>query len=36
MFFASELYLLGLDVVYHSKYFHFMCCMCGDNDGCKR
>jgi hypothetical protein len=31
----SELYLLGLDMVYHSEYFYVMCCMCGDNDGCR-
>ncbi len=36
MFFTSELYVVGLDMVYHSKYFYFMCCMCGDNNGCKR
>jgi hypothetical protein len=30
-----ELYLLGLDMVYHSMYFYVMCCMCCDNDGCR-
>jgi hypothetical protein len=22
----------GLNVMYHSKYFHVMCCECDDND----
>jgi hypothetical protein len=24
---------LGLDVVYHSRYFYVMYCECGDNNG---
>jgi hypothetical protein len=38
MFWAWILMLLqmnqffGLNVMYHSKYFHVMCCECDDND----
>ncbi len=27
--------ILGLDMMYHSRYFHFMFCMCDDNNSWK-
>jgi len=34
-FYCKQLTILGLNMIYHSRYFHVIFCMCDNNDSCK-